>query len=243
MLKEKTIYHNMNLLKAQNTIYSGYCWLPRDSEENVNRGLQELMRRKPNIFGCQISEQKRPKHSDPPTHFRTNDFTMPFQEIVNTYGIPRYREVNPGVFTIVMFPFLFGVMFGDIGHGGALFLIGINQSYEFFNDFLLVLAIYLCVHNTAYRRAQAGIDDILNVRFLLLLMGFFALYCGLIYNDFLSMPWNLFGTCYTKNADGINTTLQGDCIYPFGFFSFLIEKELLIYRYYRIGSYLVYRYQ
>lgn len=124
VLKEKTIYHNMNLLKLQSNIYSGFCWLPRDSEEGVNRSLQELMRRKPNIVGCQITEQKRPKHADPPTHFRTNDFTTPFQEIVNTYGIPRYREVNPGMFTIVMFPFLFGVMFGDIGHGGVLFIFG-----------------------------------------------------------------------------------------------------------------------
>lgn len=114
----------MNLLRLQSTIYSGYCWLPRDAEESVSRALQELMRRKPNIYGCQIKEEKRPKHSNPPTHFRTNDFTTPFQEIVNTYGIPRYREANPGLFTVIMFPFLFGVMFGDIGHGGVLFIFG-----------------------------------------------------------------------------------------------------------------------
>lgn len=44
------------------------------------------------------------------------------KEIVNTYGIPRYREANPGLFTIVTFPFLFAVMFGDMGHGLLLFL-------------------------------------------------------------------------------------------------------------------------
>lgn len=43
---------------------------------------------------------------------------------MNTYGMPRYREINPGLFNIVLFPFLFGVMFGDIGHGFIVFIFG-----------------------------------------------------------------------------------------------------------------------
>ena len=45
--------------------------------------------------------------------------------IVNEYGVPRYREINPGLFTIITFPFMFGVMFGDIEHGGLLTLLGL----------------------------------------------------------------------------------------------------------------------
>jgi len=44
----------------------------------------------------------------------------PTQELINTYGVPRYREANPAYFATIFFPFLFGVMFGDIGHGSML---------------------------------------------------------------------------------------------------------------------------
>ena len=118
----------------------------------------------------------------PPTHFNTNTFTAPFQLIVNTYGIPRYQEVNPGLFTIIMFPFLFGVMFGDIMHGGILFLAG----------------IYICRNYESIKKSweEQGLGAILELRFLIVLMGWFAFFSGWIYNDFGSIPIDIFGSCF-----------------------------------------------
>lgn len=73
------------------------------------------------------------------------------------------------------------------------------------------------MNNTYLRKIQAGVDELLDIRYLLLLMGFFAFYCGLIYNDFLSMPWNLFGTCWKRVEEGSHETeAKEDCVYPIG---------------------------
>ena len=115
----------------------------------------------------------------PPTYFKINEFTYPFQEIVNTYGIPTYKEFNPTVFTCVTFPFLFGVMFGDVGHG----------------SFLLLIGLILCLFQRVIYRFES-IRPLLKVRYMVLLMGIFATYCGFIYNDFVSMPLNILKSCY-----------------------------------------------
>jgi V-type H+-transporting ATPase subunit a len=90
--------------------------------------------------------------------------------IVDTYGVPTYKEANPIIVSFVTFPFLFGMMFGDMGHGSILLMVGIYMTLKGNED-----------------GGMAG-----KVRYLFLLMGIFAVYCGMIYNEFFALPINLF---------------------------------------------------
>ena len=44
-------------------------------------------------------------------------------------------------------------------------------------------------------------------------MGFFAVFCGLLYNDFMSLPLYLWKSCYQEKNGMMK---DPDCVYPFG---------------------------
>lgn len=48
----------------------------------------------------------------------------PFAMLVTAYGLPRYREVVPTLFLALSYTLMFGMMFGDVGHGIVLALCG-----------------------------------------------------------------------------------------------------------------------
>ena len=63
---------------------------------------------------------------DPPTRIRHNRFVKPFEEITRLYGLPHYDELDPTPVIAVTFPLVFGLMFGDVGHGLVLLLGGLT---------------------------------------------------------------------------------------------------------------------
>jgi V/A-type H+-transporting ATPase subunit I len=60
-----------------------------------------------------------------PAALSTNRWLRPFQMLVTTYGRPSYGELDPTWLMALTFPFLFGAMFGDLGQGLVLLVVGI----------------------------------------------------------------------------------------------------------------------
>jgi V/A-type H+-transporting ATPase subunit I len=60
----------------------------------------------------------------PPTKLKNNWFTRPFGMFVEMYGVPSYTDFDPTILVALSYTFLFGMMFGDVGQGIVLSIVG-----------------------------------------------------------------------------------------------------------------------
>lgn len=60
----------------------------------------------------------------PPTSLKNNRFAKPFEMLVEMYGLPQYDAYDPTFFFSLSYSVLFGIMFGDVGQGLVISVIG-----------------------------------------------------------------------------------------------------------------------
>jgi V-type H+-transporting ATPase subunit a len=88
-------------------------------------------------------------------------------------------------------------MFGDLGHGLILFFIG----------------LMMCILHPCLKRRMPELKVLLKMRYMIFLLGIFATFCGLIYNDMMSIPLYIFESCYNPKT---KATISNECLYPIG---------------------------
>ncbi|XP_022130621.1 V-type proton ATPase 116 kDa subunit a1 isoform X1 [Pieris rapae] len=184
--KIKAIYHTLNLFNLDVTqkCLIAECWVPALDMETIQLALRRGTERSGSSVPPILNRMETLE--DPPTYNRHNKFTIAFQNLIYAYGVATYREVNPAPYTIITFPFLFAVMFGDLGHGALMAAFGFWMCYK-----------------EKPLQAKKIDSEIWNIffggRYIILLMGLFSMYTGLIYNDIFSKSLNIFGSSWRNN--------------------------------------------
>ncbi|KAL8283216.1 hypothetical protein RQP46_005994 [Phenoliferia psychrophenolica] len=205
--REKIVYATLNLWQwdqgRKTLVAEG--WVPTRDIPLIQGALRQASEDAGSSVSGILHELRAAKN--PPTFHRTNKVTEGFQAIIDSYGIGSYQEINPGLFTVITFPFLFAVMFGDIGHG----------------ILMAAAAFSLILMEKKLGKKGTGseiFDTFYFGRYIIFLMGLFAIFTGFIYNDIFSLSLNLAPSQFRWPTDfkagdvveGIQTAAR----YPFG---------------------------
>ncbi|XP_043564909.1 V-type proton ATPase 116 kDa subunit a-like isoform X2 [Chiloscyllium plagiosum] len=187
VVKMKAIYHTLNLCNIDVTqqCLIAETWCPVADMDRIKMALHQGKERSGSSVDPIMTVVQT--QMAPPTFNRTNKFTAGFQNIVDAYGVGTYREMNPAPYTIITFPFLFAVMFGDCGHGAVL----------------LGFALIMIINEKEFADQKGGNEiwnTFFNGRYLILLMSIFSIYTGFIYNDCFSKSFNIFGSSWHVRA-------------------------------------------
>ena len=89
-------------------------WIPADRREELGRRMAAL--------GCALVPLPRPRNNEPPTMLDGSATRRSLSPLVSTYGTVPYADISPAWLAWASYVLMFGIMFGDAGHG--LVLVG-----------------------------------------------------------------------------------------------------------------------
>jgi V/A-type H+-transporting ATPase subunit I len=116
------LYEAFNVRKyAAHTEESFYIagWVPESEADALAREFDA----EPNVTFL-LEEPDMAKHVKPPTKLKNNRFVRPFESFVRMYSLPSYNEIDPTFLFALTYSVMFGIMYGDVGHGIVLALVG-----------------------------------------------------------------------------------------------------------------------
>ncbi len=111
-----------NALTGRGNLAQISGWVPATRLNELQTLLQEIL---PDLFLLQEREPAADEQQQVPSEIKHGKLLSPFAALVKNYGIPRYGELDPTWLFALSFVAMFGMMFGDVGHGLLIIMAGI----------------------------------------------------------------------------------------------------------------------
>ncbi len=100
-------------------------WVSETEAVSIRKQLESL-----ESVEVSVTNGNDEKDLNPPVKLKNIFLTRPFQFYTEMYGVPKYKEIDPTAFIAITYFTLFGIMFGDVGHGLCVILAG---AFMWFN--------------------------------------------------------------------------------------------------------------
>ena len=121
LLTEKNVYFTSICRNAarydDNFVVVG--WIPAKAESALKAELSKL-----NLMEVSFKGGQEAKKHNPPTKIKNAGIFRPFEFFVDMYSMPNYNEFDPTPFVAITYTILFGIMFGDLGQGPCIAIVG-----------------------------------------------------------------------------------------------------------------------
>lgn len=94
-------------------------WIPAAEENTFRAAIDKIQG-----VECTFEDPKNVPHHTPPVKLHNNRLFRAYEYFVDMYGMPLYNEIDPTAFVAITYTLLFGIMFGDLGQGLIVSLVG-----------------------------------------------------------------------------------------------------------------------
>ena len=119
-LEELNTYHGIRRYVYKyhkNFILTG--WIPADKEKSFTKSLDKIQ-----SVDYSLSDGKEELKNSPPVILKNPPFFKLYEFYVKMYGLPNYNEVDPTPIVALTYTLFFGIMFGDMGQGLVVAIVG-----------------------------------------------------------------------------------------------------------------------
>ena len=143
-------------------------WAPANRVDDLTQRLKQVS--DDILIDVRPTRRNNPQQNVPVALGHTG-LVSSFEPLVTTYAQPRYKEIDPTVLVALTFPLIYGAMFGDVGHGLLLVLVGwlINsrkvralRSMESLGTIIVVCGLTAAAFGFLYG-SVFGMEDLLPV--------------------------------------------------------------------------------
>lgn len=117
----RSVYSVLEHCRETRYTYILEAWVPEGSQDIVKAAINDA-----SSDQCEVYFSEPEFGETPPTLLSNPGMMKVFENLVKRYGLPSYYEMDPTWLIFLTFPFIFGMMYGDVGHGIVLLLVSMG---------------------------------------------------------------------------------------------------------------------